>query len=240
MEASVPAGNTEMALAYRYLAIAMLGEALQDKCPLVGVGLVYTPPYIPKVAFSTAYMHLNEWHSMAAAGEASDDRLVGTHLLLVQITGESQFFPVTDGHPVLLDVVSTEAACTMKGPILPLSLRGFQLYTLMAEHQDGCWVREVAFPCLQGGTTSVFIDYEKEHFPVELGQHQPMEVALSAPSPDHWNIAMDKIFPETLAQSRNLQETTASTSTQADAQEAASMSKGQEAAPGREQILKAA
>ena len=60
VEASLPAGNTEMAFAYRSMAIAVSGEALKDKCPLVGVGLVYTPPYLPRIAFSAAYMHLNE------------------------------------------------------------------------------------------------------------------------------------------------------------------------------------
>ena len=73
MEASIPASNTEMALSYRCLAIAVSGETLRDKCPLVGVGLVYTLPYLPKVAFSTAYMHLNEWYSAVASDEVSED-----------------------------------------------------------------------------------------------------------------------------------------------------------------------
>ena len=78
VEASIPAGNTNMALAYRSMAIAVSGEMLyKDKCPLVGVGLVYIPPYLPRIAFSAAYMHLNEWHS-ATSEEASEDRLVGT------------------------------------------------------------------------------------------------------------------------------------------------------------------
>ena len=133
MEATIPAGNTEAALSYRCLAIAVSEEVLIDKCPLVGVGLVYTPPYLPKVAFSNAYMHLNEWYSAASSNVASDNRLVGTRLLLVQIAGESQFFLVADQHPILLDVESTEAVCDMEGSVSPLSLRGFRLHTLMAE-----------------------------------------------------------------------------------------------------------
>ena len=125
MEASIPAGSAKMALSYRCLAIAASGEALKDKCPLVGVGLVYMPPYIPKVAFSAAYMHLNEWHAAATSNAISEDRLVGTRLLLVQISGESQFFPFADQHPLLLDVESTEAACDLEGSILPQSLRWF-------------------------------------------------------------------------------------------------------------------
>ena len=56
MEATIPADSTEMALTYRSLAIAVSEEALKDKCPLVGVGLVYMPPYLPKVAFGQASM----------------------------------------------------------------------------------------------------------------------------------------------------------------------------------------
>ena len=86
---------------------------------------MYTPPYLLKVAFSAAYMHLNEWHSVAASDEASEDRLVGTHLLLMQITGESQFFPIADQHPILLDVESTKEMCDMEGSVLPLSLMSY-------------------------------------------------------------------------------------------------------------------
>ena len=55
VEASIPASSTEMALTYRSMAIAVSGVALEEsKCPLVGVGLVYTLPYLPRVAFGTA------------------------------------------------------------------------------------------------------------------------------------------------------------------------------------------
>ena len=104
VEATIPAGNTDMALSYRSMAIAISGEMLyKDKYPLVGVGLMYTPPYLPWIAFSVTYMHLNEWHS-------AKDRLVRTHLMFIQVSSESEFFPVADKHPVLLDVMSTEAA----------------------------------------------------------------------------------------------------------------------------------
>ena len=49
---------------------------------------MYTLPYLLKVAFSAAYMHLNEWHAAVASDEMSEDRLVGTRLLFMQIAGE--------------------------------------------------------------------------------------------------------------------------------------------------------
>ena len=137
VEAFIPPGNTEMVLAYRSLVIAISGEVLKDKCLLVGVGLVYTPPYLPKIAFSVTYMHLNKWHSAAALEEVSEDRLVGTSLLFIQISGESEFFPVANKHPVLLDVKSTEVVSKVGALVLLLSLWGFQLHTLTTWHSDG-------------------------------------------------------------------------------------------------------
>ena len=45
------------------LAIGVMKCMLyENEAPLVGVGLVYKPHYISTEPFSTAYMHLNEWH----------------------------------------------------------------------------------------------------------------------------------------------------------------------------------
>ena len=55
---------------------------------------------------------------------------MGTCLLFIQISGESEFFPVADKHPILLDVESTEVVGGMESSVLLLSLRGFQLHTL--------------------------------------------------------------------------------------------------------------
>ena len=157
MEASIPAGNTDMALAYRSMAIAVSGEMLyKDKCPLVGVGLVYTPPYLSRIPFSAAYMHL-EWHS-AASEEVSEDWLVGTRLMFIQISGMSEFFHMADKHPILLDAMSMEVVGDIEASVLPLLLRGFRLHTLFTWHPDGSKVRQVTFPCLQGDVTSVFMD----------------------------------------------------------------------------------
>ena len=58
---------------YKALAIAVTRRLLyEEKPPLVGVGLVYKPQYIPTVPFSAAYMHLKVWHS-AASNEESEN-----------------------------------------------------------------------------------------------------------------------------------------------------------------------
>ena len=81
VEATMPAGEAGSTSACRSMAIAVSEEMLyKDKCPLVGVGLVYTPPYVPRVQFSVAYMNLGAWRD---ATEESEDRLVGTRLMFI-------------------------------------------------------------------------------------------------------------------------------------------------------------
>ena len=57
----------------RALAIAVMRRMLyENETPLVGVGLVYKPHYIPTEPFSSAYMHLNKWHKAGSQTESED------------------------------------------------------------------------------------------------------------------------------------------------------------------------
>ena len=62
VEATIPAEEVRTTSACRSMAIAVSEEMLyKERCPLVGVGLMYTLPYLPQVPFSVAYMNLCEW-----------------------------------------------------------------------------------------------------------------------------------------------------------------------------------
>ena len=79
---------------YKALAIAVTKRMLhEEKLPLVEVGLMYKPPYVPTVPFSATYMHLNIWHS-TASNEESENRLDGPHLMFVNISEMSDIIPV--------------------------------------------------------------------------------------------------------------------------------------------------
>ena len=79
VEATTQAEEVKTTSACWLMAIAVSEEMLyKDRCPLVGVGLVYTPPYLPQVPFSVAYMNLCEWRD---AQVASENWLVGTRLM---------------------------------------------------------------------------------------------------------------------------------------------------------------
>ena len=101
VEATTQAEEVKTTSACWSVAIAVSEEMLyKDRCPLVGVGIVYTPPHLPRVQFSVAFMNLSVWRD---AQVASENWLVGTRLMFINASEASEFLPVAEGHPVLLD-----------------------------------------------------------------------------------------------------------------------------------------
>ena len=200
VEATIPAEEARTTSACRSMAIAVSEEMLyKDRCPLVGVGLVYTPPYLPQVPFSVAYMNLCEWQD---AQVASENWLVGTRLMFIPASEASEFLPVAEGHPVLLDASATEVLGDIETSASPLSLRGFQLHTVLVPLTEGGEARNIVSPRFQGGNASALILYDEETVSSELGPQPPMRISLCAPSQDHWTIVLDTVFPSTIEEYR--------------------------------------
>ena len=241
VEATIPAEEARTTSACLSMAIAVSEEMLyKDRCPLVGVGLVYTPPYLPQVPFSVAYMNLCEWRD---AQVASENWLVGTRLMFIHASEASEFLPVPEGHPVLLDASATEVLGDIETSASPLSLRGFQLHTVLVQLAEGGNARNIVSPRFQGGNTSALILYDEETVSSELGPQPPMRISLCAPSQDHWTIVLDTVFPSTIEEYRRLREQAASKPTKAGVLPSSSSGNGAgrtEAAPSREQTLQMA
>ena len=237
VEATIPAEEVRTTSACRSMAIAVSEEMLyKNRCPLVGVGLVYTPPYLPQVPFSVAYMNLCEWRD---AQVASENRLVGTRLMFIHASEASEFLPVAEGHPVLLDASATEVLGDIETSASPLSLRGFQLHTMLVPLTEGGKARNIVSPLFQGGSASALILYDEETVSPELGPQPPMRISLCAPSQDHWTI----VFPSTIEEYRRLREQAASKPTKTGALPSSSSGNGAgraEAAPSRERTLQMA
>ena len=241
VEATIPAEEVRMTSACRSMAIAVSEEMLyKDRCPLVGVGLVYTPPYLPQVPFSVAYMNLCEWRD---AQVVSENWLVGTRLMFIHASEASEFLPVAEGHPVLLDASATEALGDIETSASPLSLRGFQLHTVLVPLAEGGKARNIILPRFQGGGASALILYDEETVSPELGPQPPMRISLCTPSQDHWTIVLDTVFPSTIEEYRRLREQAASKPTETGALPSSSSGNGAgrtEAAPSRERTLQMA
>ena len=241
VEATIPAEEVKTTSACRSMAIAVSEEMLyKDRCPLVGVGLVYTLPYLPQVPFSVAYMNLCEWRD---APVASENWLVGTRLMFIHASEASEFLLVAEGHPVLLDASATEVLGDIETSVSPLSLRGFQLHTVLVPLAEGGKARNIVSPRFQGGNSSALILYDEETVPPELGPQPPMRISLCAPSQDHWTIGLDTVFPSTIEEYRRLREQAALKPTKAGALPSSSSGSGAgrtKAAPSREQALQMA
>ena len=241
VEATMPAEEVRLTSACRSMAIAVSEEMLyKDKCPLVGVGIVYTPPYLPQVQFSVAYMNLGAWRD---AAEVPEDRLVGTRLMFIHASEASLFFPVAEEHPVLLDASATDVLSDIETSVTPLSLRGFKLHTVLVELLEGDRACNIVSPRFEGGLVLNLILYDEETVPIELGPLPPMRISLCAPSQDHWTIALDTVFSSTIEEYRRIREQAASQPTETGALPSSSSSTGDggtEAAPTKERTLQMA
>ena len=193
---------SETATPCKSLAIVVTKRMLyEEKPPLVGVGLVYKPRYIPTVPFSAAYMHLNVWHS-SASNEESENRLNAPCLLFMNISEMSDVIPVAVQHPIFLDMTSKEAMGGTGEPVSSLSFRGFRLHTTWTQPPQGELTHHISFPHFLGEGNSCLIDYNLGKFPQDLMQGLKIAIDLKLPAKDHWNIASDLILPWILEDSR--------------------------------------
>ena len=159
----------------------------------VGAGLIYKPHYVSTESFCSAYMHLNVWHA-AACSEDSTDKLDSTRFILVSISETSGVVPVTQPHPVFLDVSGKEAMEKTGEPLAPLWFQGFRLHTVWKWPPGEEPVRQIAFPHLRGDATTPMLEYELEKFPQSLWQGPKIAIPLRPPSSLHWNIESDLMF----------------------------------------------
>ena len=161
--------------------------------PSIGVGLVYKPHYVSMESFCRAYMHLNVWHA-AASNEDSTDKLDSSRFILVSILETSKVMPDALPHPVFLDVVDKEAVEETGEPLAPRWFWGFRLHTVWSRPPGEEPVHQIAFPHLQGDTTTPMLEHEPEKFPLSMQQGPKVVIPLRPPSSRHWNIDSDLIF----------------------------------------------
>ena len=169
----------------------------EEDPPSMGVGLMYKPHYISTESFCSAFVHLSVWHA-AASSEDSTDKLDSTHFILVPISEMSEVVPVTQPHPVFLDVAGKEVVEKTGEPLAPLWFWGFRLHTVWSRPPREEPVRQIAFPRLWGEVTTPMLEYEPEKFPQSMQQGPKMAIPLRPPSSGHWNIESDLILAITM------------------------------------------
>ena len=84
---------------YRALAIGLDPVYLYDREAVVGLGVVFKPPYINTVSFGVATDHFNRWLS-----NTPNNKLAGPSLLFLSISLNSEVYPLCKRSPYLIDI----------------------------------------------------------------------------------------------------------------------------------------
>ena len=169
----------------------------EEDPPFVGVGLMYKPHYISTESFCSAFMHLNMWHT-AASSEDSTDKLDSTRLIPVSISEMSEVVPVTQPHPIFLDVTGKEVMEKTGEPLAPHWFQGFRLHTVQSWPPGEEPVHQITFPHLWREVATPMLVYELEKFPPSMRQGPKIVISLRPPSSLHWNIESDLILTITM------------------------------------------
>ena len=177
---------------YRALAIGLDPDYLYGKEAVVGLGMVFKPPYINTVSFRMATDHFNRW-----LGDTPNNELAGPSLLFLSISRSSEVYPLCKRSPYLIDVTyKNMSEDNINGGVLD-EFRGFRLPRVMAKespHSDD-YVLCGSYPRLPGGK-SLLLNPVSQRVCDEAFKKDWICLPLKQPSPDHWSLLEDKVFDQ--------------------------------------------
>ena len=177
---------------YRALAIGLDPDYLYDKEAVVGLGVVFKPPYINTVSFWVASDHFNRWLS-----NTPNNNLAGPSLLFLSISLNSEVYPLCKRSPYLVDVSQKSMSKdNINGGILE-ECRGFRLPRVMAKediHSED-YILCGSYPRLPGGK-SLLVNPVSQCVCDEAFKKDWICLPLQQPSPDHWSLKEDKVFDQ--------------------------------------------
>ena len=113
--------------------------------------------------------------------------------MFVQIHESSEVIPLPGVPTLFLVMVSADDITDSKEARSPQDFRGFQLHKV-SYVGEGTPVTQVAFPQLQGVTTSHWIPFQESQVTPEMEGLPQLSVSLATADRDHWNITNDPAF----------------------------------------------
>ena len=177
---------------YRALAIGLDPDYLYDKEAVVGLGVVFKPPYINTVSFGAAADHFSRW-----LGNTPNNKLAGPSLLFLSISLNSEVYPLCKRSPYLIDVSHKKMSeDNINGGVLD-EFRGFRLPRVMAKediHSED-YVLCGSYPRLPGGK-SLLVNPVSQRVCDEAFKKDWICLPLKQPSPEHWSLQEDKVFDQ--------------------------------------------
>ena len=151
---------------------------------VVGIGLVFKPAYIPTVSFSSLLMTLMDWSINPK------ERLSEACLTFLNVSPESEVYPLCRDYPVLVDLSSKEL---VSSHFMRSRVTNFWAFKLPLVHglspNTNEWARYVSVPHLIGSASYLLTPHQEGGLPEEgFRSSSTLCVSLSAPNQDHWSI----------------------------------------------------
>ena len=157
---------------------------------VIGMGLVFKPVYIPMVSFSSLLTTLMDW------SVNPKQRLSEACLTFLNISPESEVYPLCRDYPVLVDLTSKEL---VSSHFMRSRVTNFQAFKLPFVHglspKSNKWAQYISVPHLAGTASYLLTPHHEGGLPEEgLRSSFSLCVSLSAPDQDHWSSHTDKKF----------------------------------------------
>ena len=183
-----------------YLVEHLLSWQSQNTCiakrgvplamPMVGVSVLFIPPYMKKISFTTAYFLLNQWKQSLSGGINQE------HIMFLHSSPMSDISPCMQPYPVWMDYA--EKNILKKPPeSAPLHcFRAFHIHQVLAVTADkpsGGLAPYVYTPCCEGHEPLLEPNIP-EVIPEDTSAWASWDIGVTEPSEFHWSLVEDKEF----------------------------------------------
>ena len=157
---------------------------------MVGMGLVFKPAYIPTVSFSSLLTTLMDWSVNLK------ERLSEACLTFLNISPESEVYPLCKDYPVLVDLISQELVSSHFMRSQVMNFRAFKLpFVHGLNPRSNEWAQYVSIPRLVGIASYLLTPHREGSLPEKgFRSSSSLCVSLVTPHQDHWSIHADKKF----------------------------------------------
>ena len=157
---------------------------------VVGMGLVFKPAYIRTVSFSSLLTTLMDWSANPK------ERLSEACLTFLNVSPESEVYPLCKDYPVLVDLISQELVSSHFMRSRVTNFHAFKLpFVCGLNPRSNEWARYISIPCLVGTASYLVSPHHEGSLPKEgFRSSSSLCVRLATPDKDHWSTHADKKF----------------------------------------------
>ena len=184
----------------RLLGMAVSFDPVRNYPPtgvdaMVGMGLVFKPAYIPTVSFRSLLTTLMDW------SVNPKEKLSEACLTFLNISPESEVYPLCKDYPVLVDLISQELVSSHFMRSRVTNFCAFKLpFVCGLNPSSNEWAQYVSIPCLVGTASYLLTPHHKGSLPEEgFRSSSSLCVSLATPHQDHWSIHVDKKFTKIIS-----------------------------------------